>query len=132
MDHKDIIKSENGFTVKRSFHAVKLPKNLTKNMCRFLGILHGDGNMSFKRIHVSDKSMPYHERIVQPLFKEIFGINMNLFHDKKRNTYYSHIKSSIVHRFLVEVLEVPDGAIRAKLSIPTYLRKATKTKKSEY
>ena len=130
--HKDIIKKNNRFTVKKSIYKVKLPKNFTFDICRFLGILHGDGNMSLKRIHISDKSKTYHEKVIQPLFQKIFGIKLHLFYDKNRNSYYSHIKNSIIYRFMVEILEVPVGAIRVNLSIPNYIKEATTELKSEY
>ncbi|MFH1391870.1 MAG: LAGLIDADG family homing endonuclease, partial [Candidatus Diapherotrites archaeon] len=86
-----------------------------------LGIIHGDGNMSNSRILVTDKSKKYH-KVVKELFGKVFGITPNIFHDKNRNTYYSHIKRKAVYLFLVEVLEVPGGSIRKSLSLPSYVK----------
>ena len=130
--HKDIIKIDKLFTVKRSIYKIKLPTSLTKDVCRFLGILHGDGNMSLGRIHISDKSEIYHKEIIHPLFKKVFGLKLNLFYDKNRNSYYSYIKSSIIRRVLTEIFEVPEGAIRVKLYIPKYLKTTSIYLKAAY
>ena len=123
--HKDIKKIDNNFTVKRSIYKVNLPNEITEDLFRFIGILHGDGNMSFKRIHISDKSENYHEFVIRPLFQRIFGIKLNIFNDKNRNTYYSYIKNTVIYRFLTEVLEVPNGAVRANLFVPIFIKETT-------
>ena len=115
--HTDIINLNNKYTVKRSPYCVKLPTKSTAKLCRFLGVMHGDGNMSFNRIHVSDKSKQYHTEVIAPMFRELFGVGLNLFHDCGRNSYYSHIKCSVLYRYLTEVLEIPKGAVREKLFI---------------
>lgn len=130
--HKEIYKSGSKYSIKKSAYEVKIPRKINKDLCRLLGILHGDGNMSLNRIHFSDKSKKYHETVIGPTFQKIFGIKLNTFHDINRNTYYSHIKSKIIYRLLVEVFEIPEGSVRKSIQIPEVLKKATKKQKSAY
>ena len=83
-NHKEFIKTENGYACKKSLQYVKLPMKETHSLCRILGILHGDGNMSSSRIHITDKDKEYHIKVLHPLFKSVFGICLNLFKDKNR------------------------------------------------
>ena len=101
---------------------VVLPRKLTKDLCRIIGILQGDGNISNGRILVVDKSIGFH-KVLKSLFKETFNINPNLFHDKKRHTYYSHFKSKIVYKFLKEMFELEEGR-KKNLKVPTRIQKA--------
>ncbi|MFX1518996.1 MAG: LAGLIDADG family homing endonuclease [Promethearchaeota archaeon] len=122
LNHPEIIELPNGrSTIKRSPYSVYIPRKLGEELCRIIGIIHGDGNMSGKRVHVSDKSREYHETVVLPLFQKVFGITLNLYHDHERNSYYSHTKCKIVYYYLVEVLELPKGAVRPNIRIPDYL-----------
>ena len=99
----------------------KIPTTITKKLCRIIGIIHGDGNMSLSRIHITDKCLEYHKKILHPLFKDVFGIKLNLFHDRNRNSYYSHIKDKKVYKYLTENLEIPKGSVRKNLFIPNCL-----------
>ena len=119
-NHPEIKEKSGKFRIKNSSFWVKLPKNFSESLCRLLGMIHGDGNMSFGRILITDKSKDYH-LVIKDLFEEVFGVTPNLFHDKNRNTYYSHLKRKVLYLFLVEVLEVPRGSVRKNLSPGSYV-----------
>ena len=119
--HPEIEEKSGKFRYKNSTFWVKLPNGFSEALCRFIGILHGDGNMSHGRILITDKCKDYH-LTVSNLFEEIFGAKPNLFHDKNRNSYYSHLKRKAVYLFLVEVLEVPRGSVRKNLSLAAYVK----------
>ena len=110
----------------------KIPTTLTKDLCRVIGIIHGDGNMSSSRIHITDKCLEYHTQELQPLFKKVFNLKLNLFHDVKRNSYYSHIKNKEVYRYLTEELKISKGSVRKNLAIPNYLKNLTDDLKASY
>lgn len=111
---------------------IKLPKRLAKDVFRIIGIIHGDGNMSFNRIHITDKNKSYHVKVLNPLFKKVFNLRLNLYHDKKRNSYYSHIKNKIVYNYLTSNLEIPKGAVRKNLFVPKYVKEAKDKCKASY
>ena len=117
--HPEIEKTGKKFRHKNSIHAISLPNKFSPELCRVLGIIHGDGNMSYGRIVITDKCFEYHS-IIKRLFEKVFSVKPNVFHDEARHTYYSHIKRMALYKFLVEVLEVPKGSVRKKLSPPNY------------
>jgi len=110
----------------------KLPKRITKNLCRIIGIIHGDGNMSLSRILITDKCRDYHIKVLHRLFKDVFNLELNLFHDKNRNSYYSHVKNKKVYNYLTETLEIPKGSVRNGLRVPEYLKKLPTYLKASY
>lgn len=121
--NQDIKKIDKLFTCRASPYQIKIPINISTDLCRLLGIIHGDGNLSSKRIHITDKCKEYHTKELKPLFEKLFGIKLNLYHDVNRNSYYSHIKSSILYRYFIDVLELPKGAVRQNLILPSFMQK---------
>ena len=119
------------FKTKRSHNPVKLPNYLTPEICRIIGIIHGDGNMSGKRIHITDKNPKYHEYLNE-LFRKTFGISLNIFEDKNRNSFYSYSKNSVVYKYLTEVLGLPSGSVRENLKIPKFLGEIPLEMQAEY
>lgn len=120
--HPEITLGEDGkYSVKCSKYKVSLPTEFSSALCRLLGLIHGDGNMSFKRIHITDKCPEFHKKYIKPLFEEVFGVAPNYFFDKNRNSGYSHLKCSVIYKYLTEVLEVPGGPVRANLKLPSYI-----------
>lgn len=117
--HSEIEQRKGKFHYKNSPFFVRLPTGFSEELCRLLGVIHGDGNISNSRILVCDKCKKYHNT-VKELFEDVFEVTPNIFHDKNRNTYYSHIKRKAVYLFLVEVLEVPRGSVRKNLLFPSY------------
>ena len=129
--HPDIIKSEKGYTCKRSPYEVKIPKKESKELFRILGILHGDGNMSGKRILITERDGSFCD-IVKSLFEKIFTIVPNIFYDKNRNSHYCHLKNSIIYRYLIEILEMPSKSVRENLKLPSFMKKIPLKFKIEY
>lgn len=110
----------------------KIPRRITKNLCRIIGIIHGDGNMSSSRIHITDKCHEYHIKVIKHLFKETFNLDMNLFHDKNRNSCYSHVKDKRIYNYLTKKLEIPKGSVRNNLKVPEYLKSFPDNLKASY
>ena len=129
--NKDVIKKRNKYFFKRSQQKVTLPCKESKELCRLLGIIHGDGNLSCNRIVITERYKEAHEMIAN-LFKKLFSVKVNLFQDKKRNSYYSHIKNKMIYKFLTEVLELPNGAIRESLKLPKFIKKISFKMQREY
>ncbi len=116
---------------KKPFLKVRLPTSITPDLCRLIGLLHGDGNMSGGRVLFTDQNKEFHKSI-RGIFKSVFGVNLNTFHDVNRNSYYSHTKSVLAYRFLTEVMEVPKGAVRQNLYVPAYMKKLSRSLQAEY
>ncbi len=129
--HPEIQSRGHKFTVKKSKTFVSLPNHFTKDLCRIIGIIHGDGNMSGRRVHITDQNSKYHTYL-RRLFRKNFGIKLNIFNDKNRNTFYSHSKNSILYKYLTEVLEIPHGSVRQNLKIPCFLNELPIKLQSEY
>ena len=129
--HPEIQKVGNDYRHKNSNKAITLPKKFTPELCRILGIIHGDGNMSNGRIVITDKCLEYHS-VIGKLFENVFSVKPNIFHDKKRHTYYSHLKRMALYKFLVEVLEVPKGSVRKRLSLASYIHRWDRKLKASY
>lgn len=105
---------------------------INEDICRILGIMHGDGNMSYSRILITDKCREYHESVIHPLFLRAFGVKMNLFHDKNRNSFYSHTKKKTLYNYFVKNLLIPQGSVRKGLKVPKYAYKFTCKQKNAY
>ena len=129
--NSDIFIKNGKYTCKRSPYYADLPLKESKSLLRILGIIHGDGNMSGNRILISENDIKFVKKI-SSLFEKLFGLKPNIFHDKKRNSYYCHIKNRVIYRYLVDILEVPKGAVRPQLKLPTYLKKLKFIFQKEY
>jgi hypothetical protein len=120
--HPDISSKGDTYFRSRSLYPVRLSVAFSDELCRLIGWIHGDGNMSYKRILVSDESFEFHRDVLGPTFQKLFGVKTNIFHDVDRNTYYSHLKNSVLYDFLTEVLEIPKGSVRNGLTVPACMR----------
>ena len=116
---------------KKPLLKVRLPTRITPDLCRLLGLLHGDGNMSGGRVLLTDQNKKFHVT-VRGIFRSVFGLAPNTFHDVKRNSYYTHTKSVLVYRFLTDVMEMPKGAVRQSLRVPAYMKKLGRRLQAEY
>ena len=130
-NHKEILRKGNYFIARKSKVPIRLPVGLTPDLCRILGIMHGDGNMSCKRLLITDRNREYHNYL-QTLFGRTFGLKLNVFHDENRNTFYSHSKNTVVYKFLTDVLDLPAGPVRPSILIPRFIRDASVELQSEY
>lgn len=128
----DEIRVENGWCCRPRSKRVRLPAKLDTDLCRLLGLLHGDGNLSGHRVLFTDECLEFHRRELHPLFKRVFGIQLHLFHDVARRSYYSHVKNRTLYGYLTEVLEVSAGAVRNGLVVPSCLEDADLECRSAY
>ncbi len=84
-----------------------LPEKSDK-FAELIGILAGDGYVNFKNDHdytitVSGHKIydeEYHSNHVNPLFKDLFGLNMNIFLGLRQQTRYLHIRSKTIVEYL--------------------------------
>ncbi len=130
-NNPDILQIYKKYTCKRSHYNVKIPRKESKEILRFVGILHGDGNIYGKRILITEKDSSFCE-VIKSLFEKIFTIVPNIFYDKNRNSNYCHIKNSIIYRYLIEVLEIPSKSVRDNIKIPSFMDKLPLKFKTEY
>ena len=130
-DNRDIIKKYRKYGCKKSPYFVKLPLKESKALLRMLGIIHGDGNMYGNRILITEKNKKFGIEISK-LFNKLFGVKLNIFYDKNRNSYYFHIKNSVLNRYFISVLEIAKNSLRRKLKIPGYIKKLKFEFKKEY
>ena len=129
--NSDIFRKHGKYTCKGSPYYTALPLKESKTLLRILGIIHGDGSMSGNRILISENDIKFVKKIYS-LFRKIFGVKLNIFHDKGRNSYYCHIKNSVIYRYLTDVLEIPKGAVRPRLTLPSYIHKLKLQLQKEY
>ena len=115
-------------------YRVFLPDKFSNHLCRFIGVMQGDGNLSYNRIHITDEDPEYHLDVLHPLVRSLFNLELNIYLDKPRGSYYSHIKSSIVYRYILQCLGFSAGSVRDSLleSIPSYLYYFELFQKSHY
>ena len=88
--------------------------------------------MSYSRILITDKCRKYHELVIHPLFLRAFNVKLNLFHDKNRNSFYSHTKKKKLYDYFVNKLLIPKGSVRKGLKIPIYMHRFSKKQKCAY
>ncbi|MFX1376465.1 MAG: LAGLIDADG family homing endonuclease [Promethearchaeota archaeon] len=133
-NNPDIKITNNTYYCRGSGKRVFLPNQFSNNLCRFIGIMHGDGNLSYRRIHITDEDPKYHRKILQPLVKNLFNLDLNLYFDENRGSYYSHVKSSVIYRYLLECLGFSPGSVRDSVlkKIPSYLYDFDSCQKSHY
>jgi intein/homing endonuclease len=98
---------------------------------RLLGIIHGDGNASYRRILITDKCEEFH-KILHRLFIEIFNVAPSFFRDKNRNTFYTHTKNRMIYWVFTEKLLVNKGSVRKKIVIPPFILENNIQVKREY
>ncbi len=129
------IKRINGmYFCKGSPYRVFLRDKLSIDLCRFIGIMQGDGNLSSNRIHITDEDPEYHTKVLYPLVKKLFNLELNLYYDNPRGSYYSHIKSSVIYRYIIQCLGFSAGSVRDSIlnKIPSYLYQLDLCQKSYY
>ena len=130
--HPDIMSKGGMYFRSRSLNPVILPTTFSSELCRLIGWIHGDGNMSYRRILISDESLGFHTTVVRETVQRLFGLKTNIFHDEGRSTYYSHLKNSVLYDFLAEVLEIPKGSVRSGLRVPGYIKRLELSLQAKY
>ena len=96
---------------------IKLPE-LNSKLAYFCGVLAGDGNISFRdsrkeyvvrcRGNPKDEQNFYH-KIISPLIKELFDIDVDLKKFDKGSTYGFNIYSKQLFTFLTKTIGLPHG-----------------------
>jgi len=129
--NSDIFKKYGKYTCEGSPYYANLPLKESKPLLRILGVMHGDGSMSGNRILISENDINFVNKI-SLLFRKLFSIKPNIFHDKGRNSYYCHFKSSVIYRYFTDVLEIPKGAVRPRLTLPSFIKKLEFKFQKEY
>ncbi len=77
---------------------------MTGNLAYILGVIGGDGTIFIKKgkqytISISDKCKEFHVNIIQKIFSNIFDYISSMEFAKKRNTWYSVIRSRNIAEF---------------------------------
>jgi hypothetical protein len=91
----------------------KLPKYITPKLAYLLGWLCGDGH--FKEAHnyvikISEKSTKQLEKVLKPLIKDLFAIDVPIF-KRYMGGYAIQFGSKAIYRFLKKVLKIDVGKI---------------------
>ena len=87
---------------------IKLPKNHSKELAEFFGILAGDGYISFEKdrtqeIKISGHSIDdkdYHVNYICPLIKKLFGLLPKIRTVQGQKTRVVYIRSVSINRFI--------------------------------
>src|SRR3989344_1810661 len=105
---------------------VTLPKAIDPKLAYFAGWICGDGSFGGYKNHylvkISEKSVPQLERVLIPLFQELFGATPKL-HRMYGGGYAINLNSKPVFRFLKNVLGLKVGVI------PTFVDKLDEVNK---
>ena len=131
-EHPDIVPVNSFYTRAKSPYLVQLPEEESLALYRFLGWIHGDGNMSGRRILITDECFGYHETEIRDMFGRLFNLKPNIYEDRQRHSYYSHIKSGVLYDYLVEVMEMPSGSVRQQLTVPNYINESSLELRAAY
>ena len=115
---------------------IKLPKSIDKKLAYLLGVIMGDGHLANPNKSYDKKTSYNSELRITDGYKETFvalsGIFEELFDYKpkiyselskvNRLFYRFVIKSKPLHRFIMNICEVPTGAKFDKVDIPQIIR----------
>lgn len=102
----------NYYVYGRSQQLVRLPNDISPQLGRLLGIIYGDGSFSHRRLTITDRELIFHTSVLRKMFGDLFNVTPNIFHDEKRNTYYSHTKSKLLLNYFEKIMGVPTGQLR--------------------
>lgn len=123
---------------------IKIPKNLTKELAEFLGIMVGDGHVgSYKNKYGKSPYIHYEIRIagnineydyykyhVNKLIDSLFNVEFNLRKIINRNAVILSKDSKALYSFLTKVINLPQRKI--KISIPKQILLGNKSIKSSF
>lgn len=116
---------------------VKLPTELSEDLAYLCGVLTGDGNISFREKKKScvitclgnlKDEKDFYDRIIIPLFKSIFNINLIPKAFTRDNTYGVQIHSRSIGR-LFNRLGIPSGNKSGIIEIPNIFQESEKLTK---
>lgn len=117
---------------------VVLPKRITTELAYLAGFISGDGHLCYRKSkseyavfcsgNLKDEK-EFYERIIIPLFKKIFNIEMKVKIQKSNNTYNLVFYSKILLEYFSKKLFIPVGAKSGKIRIPEIFKKSRKLTK---
>jgi intein/homing endonuclease len=131
-EHREIVCVDSFYTRAKSPYLVRLPDQESVALYRFLGWVHGDGNMSGRRILITDECLQHHETEIRDAFSTLFNLRPNIYEDRQRHSYYSHIKCGVLYDYLVEVMEMPNGSVRRDLDVSRCMEESSVRLRASY
>ncbi len=120
-----------GLSKKDIIKKVVLPDQLTSDLAYLCGILAGDGHINIRRekhdwlikcVGNPKNEVEFYNQVVKPLFKKVFGLEVNLRLQDGGETYGFCTWSRSIVLFLTEEVGLPYGSKYSKLTIPTIFR----------
>lgn len=93
-----------------------LPRYISPKLSYLLGWLCGDGNLQYGKnrylIKISEKSKEQLEKIIKPLFQELFGVNPQIYLRYGKG-YAIQIGSKPIYNFFTKIMKIKVGEIPA-------------------
>jgi len=116
-----------------NYKSVKCPIKLTTELCKIVGAVIADGNLSLYdssykgvkgtgyRIVVRDG---YQDNLMllSEWIKKVFAIKVQVKRHKKQNLWYIAIKNKIIFRYLNKIFEIPHGKKSSIVKIPKIIK----------
>jgi hypothetical protein len=116
------------FSKKDKIKGVILPREVTEDLAYLCGILAGDGHINIREekhdwlikcVGNPKDEQEFYQLVIKPLFRRIFGMEINLKLLDNGETYGFCTWSRAIVRFLTEFVGMPHGSKYATLKIPT-------------
>jgi len=114
-------------TPKERIKGLILPREITKELAYFCGVLAGDGSIGFREkkkeycikcVGNPKDEIEYYDILLKDLIKKLFNIDIKLkFHDK-RTTYGFSLYPKSILKYLTEFIGLPLGKKYDSLKIP--------------
>lgn len=117
--------------------SAKLPREITPKLAYLLGFIMGDGCLSdFRKIElntgcprypieIASDTWDFAEKVLHPLFKEVFGIKGHIYHLKNNKCKEYFLNSKVVYIFLHNICEMPLGKKKGKLRVPRIIKNSS-------
>jgi hypothetical protein len=115
-------------TKKDKLRGLKIPSDLTNELAYLCGILAGDGNINFRKSkneyaikcvgNPKDEKLFYF-KIIKPLFKSIFGLDLNLKYFDGNTTFGFVVYSKTLVNYLTQSIGLPLGKKQYSLRVPS-------------
>lgn len=114
-------------TPKERIKELVFPKEISKELAYFCGVLAGDGSIGFNKkkndqwikcIGNPANEKEFYNDIIRPLIKELFNLEVIPKFFDKNTTYGFNINSKNLVRYLTEFIGLPLGKKYDKLKIP--------------
>ena len=119
--------SQINYTWQEKKKGLVLPKKMTSGLAYLCGVIAGDGSINYrdknKEYSVecagnSKDEIEFYEKVVNPLFKNLFGFSPKLNYYSLGSTYGFRIYSKSLFYYFVNVIGLPYGKKYSKLKIP--------------